>query len=350
MSTTVLHRAGPLTPRQEEVLLVVVERHIASGQPVGSKHISGEGALDWASSTIRSELHRLEDLGYLKHPHTSAGRVPTEVGYRYYVDELLPRRPLPATGASIMASLGADMVRVEVDQTLRRLADAMSEVTNLMGVVTGPPVASATVRHVEVLLLQPHLVTVVIITSTGDVAKRLIAFDRPVDHGLAEWAAAFLNDRVQGLPVGARSIAARLIDPSLGPAEIGFLEAIAPALIDLPEDRSVYVSGQARVLTDERRGEITEIEGLMRALEERYLLLAVLRGALDDGRTYLRIGSELPTDLSGVSIVAAGYGPPRGNLGAVSLIGPVRMDYALAIVTVREAARALSSYVEDVYG
>jgi heat-inducible transcriptional repressor len=226
----------------------------------------------------------------------------------------------------------------------------MSEVTNLLGVVTGPPVASATVRHVEVLLLQPQLVTVVVITSTGDVAKRLFAFDRPVDPGLAEWAAAFLNERMQGLPVGARSIASRLTDPSLSSMERAFVDALSPALMDLEEDRAVYVSGQARVLTDERRREIAEIDGLMRALEERYALLAVLRGALDGTRTYLRIGSELPSDLSGVSIVAAGYGPPRGNLGAVSLIGPVRMDYALAIATVREASLALSSYVEDVYG
>jgi heat-inducible transcriptional repressor len=293
---------------------------------VGSKHIAGEGGLDWASSTIRNELHRLEDLGYLNHPHTSAGRVPTEVGYRYYVDELLPRGPLPTTGGELTRTLGTDVARVEVDQTLRRLADAMSEVTNLLGVVTGPPVASATVRHVEVLLLQPQLVTVVVITSTGDVAKRLFAFDRPVDPGLADWAAAFLNERVQGLPVGARSIASRLTDPSLGPMELAFVDALSPALMDLEEDRAVYVSGQARVLTDERRREIAEIDGLMRALEERYALLAVLRGALDGTRTYLRIGSELPSDLSGVSIVAAGYGPPRGNLGAVSLIGPVRMD------------------------
>ncbi len=343
-------RTTPLTPRQEEILRVVVERHIASGQPVGSKHIAGGTGLDWASSTIRSELHRLEELGYLNHPHTSAGRVPTEVGYRYYVDALVPRGPLPAAGGALTRTLGTDLAHVEVDQTLRRLADAMSEVTDLLGVVTGPPVASATVRHVEVLLLQPHLVTVVVITSTGDVTKRLFAFERPVDPGLVDWAAAFLNERVQGLPVGARSITARLADPSLGPVERGFLDALSPALVDLEEDRAVYVAGQARVLTDERRREIAGFEGLMRALEHRYALLSVLSGALDGSRVYLRIGSELPSDLSGVSIVAAGYGPPRGTLGAVSLIGPVRMDYALAITTVREASRALSSYVEDVYG
>jgi heat-inducible transcriptional repressor len=272
------------------------------------------------------------------------------MGYRYYVDEILPRAPLPSTGTDLTATIGQDLVRVEVDQTLRRLADAISEVTDLLGVVTGPPVASATVRHVEVLLLQPQLVTVVVITSMGDVAKRLFAFDRPVDTGLAEWAAAFLNERVQGLAVGARSMAARLADPSLGPVEQAFIDCLSPALVDLQEDRAVYVSGQARVLAGGRRGEIADIDGLMRALEERYALLAVLRGALDGQRTYLRIGSELPSDLSGVSIVAAGYGPPRGNLGAVSLIGPVRMDYALAIATVHEASRALSSYVEDVYG
>ncbi len=350
MSTDRIAGTPSLTPRQEDILRAVVDRHISSGQPVGSKHIVGVGGLDWASSTIRNELHRLEEEGYLKHPHTSAGRVPTEAGYRYYVDRILPRAPLPSTGTDLARTVGTDLARVEVHQTLRRLADAISEVTDLLGVVTGPPVASATVRHVEVLLLQPQLVAVVVITSTGDIAKRLFAFDRPVDPGLVDWAAAFLNDRVQGLAVGAHGMPARLADPSLGPMEQGFIEAIAPALVELEEDRAVYVSGQARVLTEERRREMSESNGLVRALEERYLLLAVLRGAVEGSRTYLRIGSELPAELSGVSIVAAGYGPPRRNLGAVSLIGPVRMDYAMAIATVREASHALSSYVEGVYG
>lgn len=341
---------APLTPRQEEVLRAVVERHIASGQPVGSRHIAGGGGLAWASSTIRYELHRLEEMGYLKHPHTSAGRVPTDVGYRYYVDRLLPTRALPAPRAGIANALGSDVVRVEVDVTLRRLADAISEMTDLLGVITGPPPGAATVRHIEVLVLQPQVVAVVVITSIGDVTKRLFAFDRPVDPGLADWAAAFLNERAGGLPVGARTIGQRLVDPTLGPAELAFLQAIGPALVDLEEERAVYVAGQSRVLTEERRGEIDEIDGLMRALEERYTLLALLRGAIDGGRTWLRIGSELPSGLSGVSIVAAGYGPSRGNLGTVSLIGPVRMDYALVIATVREASRALSSYVEGVYG
>jgi heat-inducible transcriptional repressor len=351
MSTAPDAAPAALTPRQEEVLRAVVDRHITSGQPVGSKHIAGNDGLDWASSTIRYELHRLEELGYLNHPHTSAGRVPTDVGYRYYVDRLLPSGSLPAPRAAVDAAIAPDVVHVQVDQTLRRLADAISDVTDLMGVITGPPVASATVRHIEVLVLQPNLVTVVVITSTGDVTKQLFAFDQPVDPHLADWAAAFLNDRAQGLPIGARTIAGRLADPSLGPRERTFIDAIAPALVELDEEREVYVSGQARVLTEERRGEIAQIDGLMRAMEERYALLAVLRNAIDGGqRPFLRIGSELPSGFTGVSIVAAGYGPARGDLGTVSLIGPVRMDYALAIATVREASRALSSYVEDVYG
>ncbi len=351
MTDLAAHSPVVLTPRQEEVLRAVVDSHITSGQPVGSKHIVGRGELEWSSSTIRYELHRLEELGYLKHPHTSAGRVPTDVGYRYYVDQLLPTTALPVPRAAVDAAIAPDLVHGQIDQTLRRLADAMSDVTDLMGVVTGPPVASATVRHVEVLVLQPSVVTVVVITSTGDVIKRLFAFEQPVDRGLADWAAAFLNERVQGLPIGARTIGSRVGDPSLGPSERAFLEAVAPALVEIDEDREVYVSGQAHMLTRERRREIDEIDGLMRAMEERYALLAVLRDAIDGGsRPFLRIGSELPPGLSGVSIVAAGYGPARGDLGTVSLIGPVRMDYALAIATVREASRALSSYVEDVYG
>ncbi|MCU0308986.1 MAG: heat-inducible transcriptional repressor HrcA [Thermoleophilia bacterium] len=342
---------GPptLRERQEAILREVVERHIATGAPVGSKHIAGQGGLDWASSTIRSELNRLEELGYLSHPHTSAGRVPTDRGYRYYVDTLLPRRSLPSPPAGIAGALDEGRMRQEVDLAMRTLADVMAQVTDLLGVVTGPPPTSATIRHVEVLRLQPQLVCVVVITSSGDVARRVFAFDTAVDHGLVEWAAAFMNECAVGLPVGSRTLARRLEDPSLGPRERAFMADVAPALTDLREEAALYVGGQARFLAA-RVTDLREIDALMRALEERYALLALLRGALEANRVVLRIGEELtPSGLSGLSLVAANYGSARRNLGTVSVIGPTRMDYALAIATVREAAQALSGYVEEVY-
>lgn len=341
-----------LSSRQEAILRMVVERHIASGVPVGSKNIAGQLGMDFASSTVRSELARLEQLGLLNHPHTSAGRVPTDSGYRYYVDHLRPGDRLPAP-REVANALVVGEVRKEVDAAMRRVADVMSQVTHMLGVVTAPPAQSATVRRVEVLILQPQLVMVVAITSTGAVTKRMFAFDQPVDPQLADWASDFLNDRVTGLPVGARVISSRLADPSLGPREQTFVEAIGSALTDLEDEESqgsLVIGGQARFLEENRTQDLVEIGSLMHALEERFALLNLLRGALAANEVYLRIGAELPDpSLRGVSLVAANYGTVRRNLGTVSVIGPTRMDYRLAIATVREAAHALSAYVEEVY-
>lgn len=342
----------PLTARQEIVLRTVVERHIATGAPVGSKHIAGEDGIGYASSTVRYELARLEELGYLTHPHTSAGRVPTDRGYRYYVDELLVRDAPAEPPERVRAALDLSEMRREVDAALSRLAEAVAQVTNLLGIVTAPAPQSATVRHVEVLLLQPQLVMVVVITSTGAVTKRVFAFERPVDPGLAEWAGAFLDERAGGLTVGARMIEGRLADPSLSPVEQEFIGVLAPALTDLDEDESgvLYIGGRARFLAEQRHLDLVAIDTLMQTLEERYELLALLRGALGRHEVYLRIGGELPdSNLAGVSIVAANYGIARRNLGTVSLMGPTRMDYRLAMSTVRGAAQMLSRYVEEVY-
>lgn len=343
--------AGDLTERQRTVLQTVVEEYVRTGAPVGSKHIAGREGIDYSPSTVRYELARLEELGLLGHPHTSAGRVPTDRGYRYYVDALAPERPSRRLVEPISQALELGEMRREVDAAMRRLADVVSQVTSLLGVVTAPAPGSATVRHVEVLLLQPQVVMLVVITSTGEVVKRVLAFDAAVDTGVAEWARDFLNERIAGMTVGARMIAAQLDDPSLGRREREFLAAIGPVLCELDDEESavMYVGGQARLLTD-AAASLEAVEALMASLEERYRLLALLRSTLSRSDVYLRIGSELPEPgLSHFSLVTAPYGVARGNLGTVSIIGPTRMDYRLAVATVREAAHALSEYVGELY-
>jgi heat-inducible transcriptional repressor len=340
-----------LTPRQETILRMVVEAYIATGQPVGSRHIAGREGVDYASSTVRYELARLEEMGFLDHPHTSAGRMPTDRGYRRYADALVAsERPLDAP-AALQGALDLGEMRREVDAALERLAETVSQVTNLLGIVTAPAPASSSVRHIEVLPLQPQLVMVVVITSTGAVTKRVFAFDEPVDPGLADWAGAFLNERLTGLAVGARMITRRLDDPSLGGRERAFLAELAPALTELDEPAGgIFVGGRARFLAEQRHLDLMALDALMQTLEERYQLLDMLRGALSRNQVYLRIGEELPDrSLAGLSMVAANYGIPRRNLGTVSLFGPTRMDYRLAVATVREAAQILSEYVEEVF-
>jgi heat-inducible transcriptional repressor len=323
-----------------------VEEHLDAGAPVGSKALAQDTDVEWGPSTVRHELAVLEEQGLLAHPHTSAGRIPTDAGYRYFVDRLLP-----AT-RSAQPKLGLSLVRREVDAAMRVTTETLSQVTNLLAIVSAPPLETATVHHVEVLLLQPQVLMVVVITSTGGVTKRMFAFDQPVDPGLIDWAASYLNERLAGLGLGARMLVQRLSDPSLPDRERAFLEGLAPAFTELEDSAgdTLYVDGAARLLREERFQDLSQLNALMEMLERRVALLGVLRHALGESDVWVRIGAEneLP-ELRSVAVVAAAYGLPRRSLGTVSVIGPTRMDYGMAIESVRDAALQLSRFVEDVY-
>ena len=336
-----------ITSRQATILRSVVEGHVELGRPVGSAWLAVRSDVPWGPSTIRAELARLEELGLLQHPHTSAGRVPTDRGYRHYADELLDEGRLPAP-----RPLQLDLVRKEVDEAMRDTTEQLSQVTNLLAIVSAPPIGTTTIRRVEVLLLQPQVAMVVVITSTGGVTKRLISFDRPVDRGLVDWAHSYLNETVGGMAVGSRMIHGRLSEPSLAAPERAFLSTLAPAFTELADtaEDTLYVGGAARLLSEDRFQELSQLSDLIAMLERRVALLSLLRSALEEPSPYLRIGREnLAPELRSVSIVAANYGVATRNLGAVSVLGPLRMDYATAISSVRQAAAELSRFVGDLY-
>jgi heat-inducible transcriptional repressor len=339
-----------LTERQKAVLGAVIDGYVHDGRPVGSKHIASRSEIAWSSSTIRGELASLEQSGYLTHPHTSAGRVPTDAGYRFYVERLLASEDrLPAIPAW---ELNISRMRREVDEAIRETTATLSQVTDLVALVSAPPLHTATIHRVEVLRLQPRVVMVVVIASNGGVTKRLFTFEDEVDPGLVEWAGSYLNERLAGLGLGARMTADRLTDEELGPMEVGFLAEIAGAFTNLEEsgDETLYVEGTARLLSEEHAADLPHAEDLMRALERRVSLLRTLRSKLERRSVFIWIGGENPQpELRSVSVVGANYGLGYRNLGAVGIIGPVRMDYATAIASVRGAAGELSRLFEAVY-
>lgn len=339
--------ATQLTERQREILAYVVEGYLAAGMPVGSKTLAARRGMSVSSSTVRYELAELEGLGYLTHPHTSAGRIPTDLGYRFYVDRVLETlSPRPAE-----LPLDLSHVRNEIDAALRTTIDALSQVTHLLALATAP-LETTVVRHVEVLPLQPQVVVVVIITSTGGVTKRLAVFDEAVDPGLADWAKEYLNEQVCGTSISVRLLRSRFEDPGLTDREREFLGALRPAFTELLEtgEQSVYVGGTAGVMDEFRMEDISTFRNLLETLERRAALLDLLRATLDSKRPFVRVGSELADPaLAKLSLVAAPYGLSHRNLGTVSLLGPVRMDYPRAIDAVRAAAAELSRFVEDIY-
>ncbi len=338
-----------LTSRQERILCKVVEGYLRTGQPVASRTIASDPELECGPSTVRNELAQLEEHGLLAHPHVSAGRVPTDAGQRYLVDRLLrSEQPLPVPRGRLELSL----TRREIDAAMRTTSETLSQMTNLLAVVSAPSLNTATIRHVEVLALQPHVVLIVVIASTGGVSKMLASFDRAVDPGLLSWAAEYLNERLIGLGLGARMLHQRLVDPSLSARELDFLARFVPAFGELASEGgdTLYVEGAAKLFEAgqiEDAGQVNELIGL---LERRVALLEVLRTALGESGVYVRIGreNELPA-MHSLAVVATGYGMAQRKLGTVSVIGPVRMDYAQTIATVREAAFELSRFVESAY-
>ncbi len=333
-----------LTPRQALLLSKVVDGFAQTGQPVGSKTLASDPDVSAGPSTVRNELAVLEECGLLAHPHTSAGRVPTDAGYRYYVDQLLPAE----RGADLKLSL----VRREVDEAMRVTTETLSQVTNLLAIVTSPPIATTTIRHIEVLLLQPQILMVVVITSTGGVSKKVFTFDSPVDSGLADWAGSYLNERLVGMGLGARMLHTKLADSGLSPRERAFIVELAPVFTELVEtaEDTLYVDGAHRLVSEYRFQDVSQLNTLMEMLERRVSMLGVLSAALETRTSYVRIGVENPEPaLHSLSLVAANYGLPQRNLGTVSVIGPTRMDYARAIRSVREAAHELSRFIEELY-
>jgi heat-inducible transcriptional repressor len=341
--------AALLSERQRDILRRVVEVFVATGEPVGSKHLVESAGLEVSPSTVRAELAELEQRGLLTHPHTSAGRVPTESGYRYYAAEIVQRlEPRQTEGFPLDLSA----VRSEIETALRATTEMLAGATRLLALVSAPPLETTTVRHVEVLLLQPHVVMCVVISSTGDVSKRAFTFEHPVDPGLVDWAAQYLNEQVAGLQLGTAGLRRRFDDESLGLQERAFLETVKPTFTDLigSDEQRVFVGGAATLLADARRDEREAAQSVLEVLERRAALLQIIGDALDPARPFVRVGDELETAaLHDVALVGASYGLATRTLGAVSLLGPVRMDYEKAIRSVRAAARELSRFVEEVY-
>jgi heat-inducible transcriptional repressor len=338
-----------LSERQQRILKLVVDAYLDSGEPVSSKAIATGQGIEWSSSTVRAELAALESAGYLTHPHTSAGRLPTEAGYRFFADLVLAGSRVPPKRAG---GLELRRMRREVEEAMRETTATLSRINDLLALATAPPPSSAHVHRVEVLRLQPRVVLVIVIASNGAVNKRVLPFENEVDPGLVEWASSYLNERLRGLGLGARMIETRLRDPGLSPAELSFLGELRVAFsgVEAPGDDALYVDGASRLLSEGHAADLPHLDELMGALERRATLLGVLRSAIDERSVFCWIGDENPEpELRSVSVVGANYGLGYRNLGTVGVVGPLRMDYETAIASVRGAAGELSRFFETVY-
>ena len=254
-------------------------------------------------STVRGELAELEALGLLTHPHTSAGRTPTESGYRIYAEELvdtLEGRP---------DELGVDLrsMRDEIEQALRMTTEMLSDATRLLALVSAPSLETASIRHIEVLTLQPTSVMVVVITSTGGVTKRVFRLDEPVDPGLVAWAGEYLEEQLVGERLGSSAVRRRLEAPELAPRERAFLALIGQTLLEVGAEAGpeVFVGGAAGLVEGARVEEVEATMRLVELLERRAAVLALVSAR--------RSSRSAPSSTSGRSSPAPSSMPSRSS-------------------------------------
>ncbi len=329
-------------PRKLEVLGAFVEDYVHSREPVGSKALVERHHLGVSSATIRNDMAALEDDGLITAPHTSAGRIPTDKGYRLFVDQISAMKPLsPAERRAIQTLLeGPD----DLDDVLERTVRLLSQLTNQVAVVQYPHLSRATIRHVEFVLLAPRQVLVVLIANTGKVEQKVVDVGQDLgDDALAGIRGRFLGS-LAGTPLSQLSQSLPAVVSGIGPGQRQAAQALAQGLEVLAhssrEDRMV-MAGTANLARSNVDFPLS-IGPVLEALEEQVVMLRLLSEMAQDPRgVTVSIGRENPYDgLAEASVVATAYGPD--STAKIGVLGPTRMDYPTTMAAVRAVARYLS--------
>ena len=332
--------------RRLEILRAIVDEYVSTQEPVGSKAIADRHGLGISPATIRNEMALLEEQGLITHPHTSAGRIPTDLGYRVFVDKLATIKPLSTAERRAIESFleGAHDLDDVVMRTVRLLAD----VTKQVAVVQYPSLVKSRVRHLELVSLTPSRLMLILITDSGRVEQRLIEFG----HDIEEFFIASLRSQLNQAISGARllDVADRLSGLVAGRPghEQRDVNAIVTTLSEMamekPEER-VVLAGTAN-LARFREDFSTQIHPILEALEEQVVLLRLLGDVGEN--VQVRIGQEQSDEnLRQTSVISMGYGSEVNPLGALGVIGPTRMDYAASIAAVSAVARYVGRYMNE---
>lgn len=338
-----------LTLRQRTILGLVVREYVRSAAPVSSRALVESYGLRVSTATVRNELALLEELGYLTHPHTSAGRVPTHKGYNHFVERLLGEAELPLQERRTIAHQ-FHQARPDFEQWMPLAASVLARTASGAALVTAPQAAQARYKHLQLISTQGRSVLLVLILGGGLIKQQMLNLVEPLNQETLNEASDRLNQLCNGLT--ASEIQARIHE--LPPFETDIAGLVMDILrrTDTHASGTVYRDGLSEVLQEPEFAEGDSAQGLMRVLEERGFLEAVLADALspETGSVRVLIGGEGRwSELQACSLVLARYGVTDFVTGALGVVGPTRMLYGRAISTVRFVAGLLSDLVYDLY-
>ncbi len=349
MSSYEAPEAGMLTPRQQMILGLVIRQYVAQARPVSSRAIVEAYNLPFSPATVRNEMARLEELGYLTHPHTSAGRVPTDLGYRYFVQRLLGETALSPAEERMIRHQFYQAQR-EMGQWLRLAASTLARTVRTVSLVTAPRAEQARFRHLELISTRGRLVLLILVLQGGTVQQQMLTLAEPLSQDRLSQTAQRLNDLCTDKTIAEIEAQAHNL-PTL---EAEVCDLVLEMMRDV-ESRAiseVYRDGLTEVLQEPEFTERESAQKLLRLLEEESLLAEVLNEALSpsaDGVQVLIGGEGRWEALSHCSMVLARYGIPGTVTGALGVLGPTRMRYGRAISTVRYIADLMTDLVYELF-
>ncbi len=340
---------GELSERKKLILKAIVEAHIAAGEPVGSKYLVQSNLLSCSSATIRNEMAELEEMGYLEQPHTSAGRVPSELGYRFYVDSLLAHYAMTNKEIEEIQSL----LRVkmgELDKILEVASKVASSITNYTGIAVKPRQASVKVLKYEIVGIDARQFAIVMILSTGNIKTKKVKVDFEVDELSLERLAVALNTYLTGLCADEITLTSVMnLERSMGD-EAPLVNATVKAIYDTMSELDggeLHYSGLNHLLQYPEYSDVAKFGEIMNTFEEKDPILDLMSGE-GTGEVSVLIGSESSVKVMSDSAIVFKHIKKDGRtVGAIGVVGPRRMDYARVLATLEELGENISDLIED---
>ncbi|HWF85594.1 MAG TPA: heat-inducible transcriptional repressor HrcA [Vicinamibacterales bacterium] len=337
--------------RSRRVLAALVREYITSGEPVASSLLVTAAGLGVSSATVRNILARLEDEGFVQQPHTSAGRVPTDLGYRFYVDLLLESRRSTRTASAVEAQLRRDGSAVLIDFLLPQVSHVLSQASRSVGFAVRTAHEAAVFDRVEFIPLSASRVLVVIVARGGHVIQKAINVGEMLDADELRQAARYLNAEFSGLPLNRARDA---VQDRMNEERMLYDELMARAMrlatstfADLPEEQMIFVDGASALVGEAQGLTLGTLQALLQMIEEKQRLLQLLTEYIDGPGLTVVIGAEHPDpNLRSFSLIASTY-EDGGSTGTVGVIGPTRMRYSRAIDFVDGAAQAVARVLRD---
>jgi len=339
-----------LTDRQLLILQVIIDDFIRSAQPVGSRSLSKKSDISFSSATIRNDMADLEEMGFIEKTHTSSGRIPSEKGYRYYVDHLLSPRMLAVDEKEKLKSVFVDKI-FELEKLVQKSAQILSEITNYTAIVLGPKVRDNRLKKISLVPINPGSAVAIMVTDTGHVENKLITLPPAIDGAQIEKIVNILNDQLVGVPLVELSSKIQNEMISLFMKHFNHYENIIEALSDtlrIVPNQKLFFGGKTNMLMQPEFHDIEKVRSLLSIIEQEKELYNLMKH--NPLGINVKIGSEINDPaMENCSLITATYSMGETNVGTVAILGPTRMDYSHVISLLNMFSKDFSSVLTKLY-